>query len=196
MTKITFEPGGWEKSGLTHAYSWRFDALPVFRQGNGCIENGRTPDGRDYDYMGLITGQDRSSGSSVSVRCGFEELGAPMLLVSLSEETDGDGMLRLLEYYEIVIWKHGLNVWRHYTDLASGRKTSHKLILGAEFPLACGEPHLLSCGIREGRMLLAADEHRFDLFIQDLTGPVRLGYAACEGICRLYEMTLGDPGDN
>ena len=193
MKKIVFTPGGWENAGLTHCYSWRFDALPVFRGEPDCILNGRTPDGEDFEYMGLLAGEDYSFGSSISVRCGFEELGAPMLLVSFSEETGPDGELRLLEYYEIVIWKNGLNVWRHHTETdGEGRKkTSHYLSLGADFPLSGGKIHTLSAEVRENRMLLAADGHRFDLFLHDLKAPFRLGYAAGEGICRLYEMTLG-----
>ncbi len=189
MTTISFVPGGWENAGLSYAYSWRFQELPVFRQEPDCIANSRRADDPSrYDYMGLLAPETYTCGAKVTARCSFEEYGAPMLLVSLKDETDEAGVLRTLEYFEIVIYRNGLNVWRHHTEQ---RRASHYLVLGASFPLAAGEKHTLSAEVGRDRLLLEADGRRFDLFAHDLEDRFRLGYAACEGICRLYAMTVG-----
>ena len=191
MTKSSFVPGAWEKAGLEYAYSWRFPDLPVFRQEADCIANSQTADDPpDFDYMGLLAPEACGSGAKIAVRCSFEALGAPMLLLSMEDEVDPDGVLRTLEYYEIVIWKNGLNVWRHHTD---HRRTSHYLALGATFPLRADEIHTLSAEIHPDRLLMDVDGHKLNLFVPDLRDRFRLGYTACEGICRLYEMTI-DPG--
>ena len=100
---------------------------------------------------------------------------------------DGDGCLLTLEYYEIVIWKNGLNVWRHYTE---NGVTSHYLALGASFPLEADEIHTLTAELLEKRMLLSVDGHRFNLYVPDLTERFTLGYTACEGLCRLYGLEI------
>ncbi len=188
MTNISFTPGGWEKAGLTYAYSWRFAALPVFRQEADCIASGRSADDpTDFDYMGLLARETCAPGAKIAVHCSFEALGAPMLLLSLADEIDEGGELRTLEYYEIVIWRNGLNVWRHHTE---GRRTSHYLVLGAAFSLAEGEKHALSAEVRSDRLLMDVDGRSFNLFTGDLPGGFRLGWTACEGICRLYDMTI------
>ena len=165
---VSFAPGGWEAAGFDYAYSWRFAALPKFRQEADCIANSQVPgDPKEFDYMGLLAPQTYTAGAQISVRCSFEDYGAPMLLICDAHEIDGDGILRTLEFYEAVIWKHGLNVWRHHT-----------------------EPHTLSAQLKTDRMVFAVDGMSFDLFLHDMPASARLGYCACEGICRLYEMTL------
>ena len=188
MTRVTFGPGEWENAGLTYAYSRRFESLPLFRQEADCIVNGRRADNPAvYDYMGLLAPGTYAAGAKISVHCSFEALGAPMLLLSMRHETDDSGILRTLEYYEIVIWKNGLNVWRHFT---CERGPGHYLVLGASFPLAGGEKHLLCAEVRKDRLLTRVDGHEFNLFLHDLADSFRLGYTACEGFCRLYDMTV------
>ena len=185
---VSFAPGGWEAAGFDYAYSWRFAALPKFRQEADCIANSQVPgDPKEFDYMGLLAPQTYTAGAQISVRCSFEDYGAPMLLICDAHEIDKDGILRTLEFYEAVIWKHGLNVWRHHTV---NRHTTHYLVLGARFPLAEDEPHTLSAQLKTDRMVFAVDGMSFDLFLHDMLASARLGYCACEGICRLYEMTL------
>ncbi len=186
--RITFGPGEWENTGLVYAYSWRFRELPRFRQEKDCIANSaKQGDPGDYDYMGLMLPETYTAGAKIGIRCAFEEAAAPMLILSGENETDENGILRTLEYYEIVIWKNGLNVWRHHTER---RNTTHYKVLGAVFPLRQEEEHILNMEVREKRLVMDVDGHRLDLFVHDLPDRFTLGYTACEGICRLYEMTV------
>lgn len=186
MSVIDFFPGKWEGEGLRYAYSLRFPDRPLFRQEADCVVNGQTSGG-DWDYMGLLLPGEYGAGAVVSARCAFEGDGAPMLLLSMENGEDGDGCLLTLEYYEIVIWKNGLNVWRHYTENGT---TSHYLALGASFPLEAGKIHTLTGEFREKRMLLSVGGMKFNLYVPDLTKRFTLGYTACEGLCRLYGMEV------
>jgi len=186
MTDITFSPGGWEDKNLTYAYSWRFPELPRFRQEADCIANSIAPGTPQlYDYMGLLLPSDYTVGAKLSVRCSFEALGAPMLVISPKNEVDENGILRTLDYYELVIWQKGLNVWHLQTE---DRKVSYYKVLGAEFPVALEELHNLSVEIQKDRLLMRLDDVALELYIPDFPTSFRLGYTACEGICRLYEM--------
>ena len=42
------------------------------------------------------------TGNKITLRCSFEGDGAPMLIISLVNEVDEQGVFRTLEYYEIV----------------------------------------------------------------------------------------------
>ena len=182
----SFKPGGIDKAGLIYAYSWRFSDFPTFRQESDCIVNSLRGDG-SYDYMGIVFPEKYGYGTKISVCCSFEEYAAPMILISMDNEEDENGRLRTLEYYELVIWKNGLNVWRHSTDK---RAASFYKLLGADFRLESGIRHILSAEIREKNILIDIDGKKFDIWAADLTDCLSLGYAACEGICRLYEMSV------
>ena len=186
---VSFAEGAWENAGMTYAYSWRFPDLPRFRQEKDCIVNSKRSDKPlDYDYVGLLAPGEYAPGAGITVRCSFEDRGAPVLLLSGVNETDENGILRTLEDYEIVIWKNGLNVWRHHTV---NRETSHYLALGASFPLAGDVIHALSLKTRKDRLLMDVDGTKLNLFIPDMFASFRLGYMACEGFCRLYDMSVG-----
>ncbi len=188
----SFKPGEWENSGLEYAYSWRFERFPRFRQEADCIENNPIPDvENDFDYMGLMTPERYGAGTTLSVKMRFENLAAPMLLLSMDHELDGQGHIRTLEYYEIVIWKYGLNVWRHYTN---GRVPGHYLTLGTKFPLEESKVHTLTAEILSKRLKLTVDgAHEMDLYLPDLADSLNLGFCACEGICGIYGMEIKTP---
>lgn len=186
--KISFTPGAWEDAGLVYAYSWRFEGLPVFCQDADCIRNGavgQDPGMADYDYLGLVAPASFSVGAGCTLRCGFEGTGAPMLVLCDRREIDENGVFRTLDYYEIVLYKNGLNVWRMVTR---DRQVTYHNVLRAFFFVPENEAHLLSLHTRDRRFLLSADEREFELYIPELTGPFYLGCTACEGVCRLYEL--------
>ena len=188
----TFTPGAWEDKNLQYAYSWRFERFPQFRQEADCIENNPIPDvENDFDYMGLMTPERYGPGTTLSVKMRFENLAAPMLLLSWEHELDDEGHVRTLEYYEIVIWKYGLNVWRHYTN---SRVPGHYLTLGAAFSLEESTIHTLKAEILSHRVKLTVDGgHSLDLYLPDLPESLNLGFCACEGICGIYDMEIDTP---
>ena len=181
----SFTPDRFETSGLIHAYTKRFSDLPVFRKEEECIVNSMRSNG-SYDYMGVVFPEKYTYGSRITIDCSFEDFGAPMVLLSMENETDMHGVLWTLEYYEFVIWKNGLNVWRH---TMKNEVPSWYLALGAKFDLKCEERHVLSVETGERHFDIDIDGRKFTLFAGDITDSFSLGYTACEGICRLYGMT-------
>lgn len=188
MTKLVFTPGSWEDAGLVYGYSWRFPELPTFRQEADCIINSEAPGTRQlFDYMGLMAPETYSTGAKITVRCSFEDWAAPMLTISEHNEIDENGILRTLDYLEVVIYKNGLNVWRLHTE---DRIVRHYKVLGAVFPLAEKEIHTLSAEVQKNQLIIHVDDRKFELFVHDLQETFLLGYTACEGFCRLYDMEI------
>ena len=82
----------------------------------------------------------------------------------------------------------------------SGKTTLLRCLNFLETPdegeISVGGTPLLNLGhpltdeqIRKNRLLMQLDETVLELYVHDLPDSFRLGYTACEGICRLYELT-------
>ena len=195
MKQITFTPGNWEQEGLELAYSWRFEELPEFVQEADCIRNSASLPGScqngGYDYMGLMLPETYGAGTKLTVRCSFAATeggsGAPMLTIADRCEVDENGVLRTLDYYEVVIWHRGMNLWRLHTE---DRQVHHYLVAGLSFPLKMDTMHTLSAELKDNRMMISVDDQMADLFVSDMPEQYRIGYTACEGICKLFDMTV------
>lgn len=79
-------------------------------------------------------------------RCAFDGLGCPEILIVEKTEDCPDGAIRYGACFEVVLWKNGVNVWRHYMDEAGHRCYWHKR-LGLNLPVAEGAPHELQVEI-------------------------------------------------
>ena len=136
---ISFIPGGWDNGELVYAYSYRFEETPVFLQREDCIEN-RKNDGAVYgfDNISLLTSEKYGPETTVTARCAFEDLGAPLIVLADSMARDSRGVCRYGDYLEVVLWKNGVNVWRMW--MVNGTVT-WKQLLGVEFPVSEGSEH-------------------------------------------------------
>ena len=188
MQKISFAAKAWEDSGLVYAYTRRFPQTPVFTQHFDHVENRADPEGPGgYENISLLTERKYQAGTTVTSTMEFEGLGAPIIMFSETMERDEDGTLRFDDYFEVVLYKNGINVWRHFrTD---GVCSWHKR-LGIQYPVAAGEKHLLSVEVKERMLCITLDGQTNFLRVEDLFESFCLGVTACEGIARLYEFSV------
>jgi hypothetical protein len=115
-------------------------------------------------------------------------MAAPLLIFSEDLELCEDGCYRYGNYFEVVLYKHGINVWRLWRD-ADGAVRWHKR-LGVEFPVSEGEVHTLSVQLKEGYMDIDLDSMKLSLRAEDLFREFYLGITGCEGPCRFYGMEI------
>jgi len=187
---IRFSKNAWNLDEITYAYSWRFDATPVFTQKDDCVESEANPDAvYGFDNISMLTKEKYRADEHVtlSTHCAFDSYGAPLLLIAKDMEKDERGVWRYGEYMEIVLWEKGINVWRMWPE---GRKVTWKLMMGVEFPVSCVEAHPLSVKIKDDVLEINADGHRMSLRIHDMYETFHLGLDACEGINRFYDLTI------
>lgn len=115
--KITFAENSWNQDQLTYAYSYRFQETPQFIQKKDCIENSKNPGAvYGYDNISLLTRETYGPGTKLSTRCAFEDLGAPLLVITDQLTTDDRSVVRYGNYLEVVLWKNGVNVWRMWME--------------------------------------------------------------------------------
>lgn len=191
MQKFNFSRGHWNPSALTTAYSFRFTETPVFAQEVDCISGGPNPSHREgFDNISLLGPVRGGPGARATLRCAFEDTGCPEIIFVEQPESCEDGAVRYGACFEVVLYKNGINIWRHYRD--NGRCHWHKR-LGVEFPVAEGVRHELTAQITEGYLIVHIDGRRIELRVDDMFERFHVGVTACEGIVRLYDLQIEEP---
>ena len=191
---ISFIPGGWDNGELVYAYSYRFEETPVFLQREDCIEN-RKNDGAVYgfDNISLLTREKYGPGMTVTTRCAFEDLGAPLIVLTPQITQDPRGINRYGDYIEVVLWKNGVNVWRMWMENGT---VTWKQLLGVEFPVSEGEAHILSVTAHADSLEITADGRKMWLHVPELYPAFHVDINACEGINRFYSFRVSKPETN
>ena len=114
--KINFAKGAWNTDELTYAYTYRFPQTNEFLQNEDSIENAENPacaaDG--YDYLSLVSKATFGFGTKITTRCSFMGNAAPLIIISDGLDNCEDGHKRYARYFEVVVWRNGVNVWRHW----------------------------------------------------------------------------------
>ena len=190
--KMNFRRSSWNEDRLTHAYTYRFPYTNRFIQHEDCIENPENPAMPDgYDYLSLMTKARYPLGTTVTTRCSFSGAAAPLLIFSEDLTLCEDGCYRYGNYFEVVLYKNGINVWRLWR-LEDGTVTWHKR-LGLEFPVSEGEVHTLSVQLKEDYVEIHLDGVSCSLRVEDLFPAFYVGITGCEGPCRFYDLCIDAP---
>ena len=187
MKTISFTPGDWEGE-LIPAWTWRYDPATPVRQGENCIyiaENPNHPEG--FDNASLLTPKRFGVGAKATLRCAFEGIGCPEIILVPKTEENERGEKKYGACFEVVLWKNGINVWRHYRE--EGRCFWHKR-LGMRFSNAENKIHELSLEVQEQALVLTLNGQQTMLRTEDLPKQFHLGITGCEGIVRIYDMTI------
>lgn len=191
MKKIDFSRGQWADSSLTHVYSYRFDDRPVFTQEDGCIRNGTKQEPprsmSDYEYITLFTKEKYEAGVKISTKCSFEDFGAPLLVIT-DEIIEDDGELRYGNYFEVVLYEEGVNVWKLW--MPEGKKVVWHKLMAVKFPVKANEVHDLTAKFNRDTIEIEADGRKMMLRVADLPEKFHVGLSGCENINRFYEMTI------
>jgi hypothetical protein len=186
---VSFEKGAWDETALTHAYTYRFPYVNRFTQRDGCIENPPNPAMADgYDYLSLMTREKHPVVTRITTHCSFTGTAAPLLILSEDLEPCEDGAYRYGDYFEVVLYKNGINVWRLWRK-EDGSVTWHKR-LGVELSVSENEIHTLSVKTEEGYLAIQLDDMNVQLRAEDLFSSFYLGITGCEGPCHFYDMTV------
>ncbi len=176
---------------LVQAYSFRFTETPDFTQAADHVTTAVNPSHREgYDNISLLSPEAYSAGVSARLRCSFDGLGCPEIILVKQPERCSDGAVRYGECFEIVLWKNGVNVWRHFMD--EDRKCSWHKRLGLRMSVSEGDIHELEVKTKENYIIFSVDGVSAELRVEDLFDRFYVGVTACEGIVRLYDFEIAD----
>ena len=124
---IAFQKNAWDESAVTHAYTYRFPYTNRFIQHEDAIENGANPEMADgFDYLSIMSREAFPTGTRITTHCSFSGNAAPLLIFSDALDLCEDGVYRYGNYFEVVLYKSGLNVWRLWRGAAAASfSTAH-----------------------------------------------------------------------
>ncbi|MBE6655551.1 MAG: hypothetical protein E7609_01610 [Ruminococcaceae bacterium] len=187
--KISFARGAWQNEALVAANSYRWEDVPEFHQAEDCVFN-QTTDRNTFGFenVSLMVKTPFTGNYRVSTECAFESFGAPLIVIAHDLARDARGLYRYREYYEVVIYEMGINVWRLTTD--KNDTVTWKKMMNVEFPVAAGEKHTLTVDIKDDVLEIAADGKRMSVRLPDLPKEYYLGIDACENINRFYSFSI------
>lgn len=183
--EITFTKGNWEQY-FQYGYTWRFPETPKFRQEENCIVN--TKDGvrqNGCDFTSIMLKELYEEGAKFTYTTSFESYGAPLFVITDRLKADEDGILRFGNYYEVVLWHKGINIWDIRRENGEIRI---EWLLRNDFPVEPGRIYEITVELGKKRLKIWVDGHYFELFIPELPEKAYVGLTACEGINRFYSM--------
>lgn len=195
MKKISFGNESWQQD-LTTAYSFRFTERPQFLQQADHITTSANSEHREgFDNISLLSREKYGSGVKARLLCAFDGLGCPEIIIVEKTELCPDGAVRYGACFEVVLWKNGVNVWRHYMDEADHHCYWHKR-LGLNLPVTEGEIHELAVDVIRNYIVFSIDGVSVKLRAEDLPEAFHMGVTACEGIVRLYDFKIDQQADD
>lgn len=187
MKTVSFVKGQWEDF-LRHTYTGRFKCTPRIHQFEDCIGNGTNSEMIDgFDYITLMTHKRYGAGTKISAVCSFDAYGAPLMTFTDSLEQDENGEWRYSNYYEVVLWEQGVNVWRLYKQ---DGEIKHYAIASLRFDVPAGEKHEFSVELTKEGMNIEALGNRLYVRVDELPKAMFIGITACENINRYYSMSI------
>lgn len=182
---IDFSKGCWEEKEFTTCYSFRFTETPRFTQEADHIRTAVNPEHREgFDNISLLTRDTYTAGVTATIHCAFEGVGCPEIILAEKMEQCEDGAIRYGACFETVLWKNGINVWRHYRE--EGRCFWH-LRMGLEYPVEESKIHELRVQVQEQALVIWLDGQKTTLRTEDLPKTFHMGLTGCEGIARIYD---------
>ena len=191
--KISFAKDGNWKEALTQAYSFRFTETPDFTQLEDCISTAVNPDHREgFDNISLLSKERFETGVTATLRCAFEDVGCPEIILVEEAEQCSDGAVRYGGCFEVIPWKNGMNVWRHYREV-NGCCHWH-IRLWLTFELEENRIHELTVQVLDKQLVITLNGQKTILRTEDLPHRFHVGVTACEGIARLYDLEI-TPGE-
>ena len=190
---IDFSKGCWEEKEFTTCYSFRFTETPRFTQEADHIRTAVNPEHREgFDNISLLTRDTYTAGVTATIHCAFEGVGCPEIILVEEPEQCDDGAVRYGGCFEIIPWKNGMNVWRHYREV-NGCCHWH-IRLWLTFDLEENKIHELTVQVLDKELHITLNGQKTILHTEDLPYKFHVGITGCEGIARLYDLQI-TPGE-
>lgn len=191
---ISFAKNGNWKELLTTAYTFRCSETPEFTQQDDCIIASVNSDHHEgFDNISLLSNEKYTAGISATLHGAFCGDGCPEIIIVPEKELCSDGVTRYGACFEFLIWKNGINVWRHYKD---GNRCHWHLRMSLKKPVAEGTVHELNLKVKKDYVYITLDGQANLLRLEDLPEKFYIGVTACEGLVRLYDFEIQKPDEN
>ena len=187
--KISFADKSYRALGVVTANSYRWHEVADFLEEADCVVNGQSDAlATGYDNASLMLTEPFAGSTQIETRCSFDAWGAPLIVISRDLDKDTEGIYRYREYYEVVLYEEGVNVWRMTTD--ENDEVTWKKMMSVSFPVAPKEIHTLTVRVLGDTLEIKADDREMSVCIPEPFTRYFVGIDACENINRFYDLSV------
>ncbi len=198
MLHFNFSRNAWDPAALPATYSVACRDCVAVTQEDDCISADFNPAIGDFDYIGLAMREPVEGDRTVTVRCAFEALGAPLVVLADSVTTDEFGHRRFGPMYEVVAYAGGCNVWRILPNLDPNdpeRGYTVRSITQQSFPVPEKTPltmtvRISGTGTDRRALTVTLGDRTFTVDAPDLPDRYTVGLTLCEGKNRFYSLDV------
>lgn len=159
---------------------------------NNRLGSGSEPDDIfAFPFITLLTKDKFKSGVSFSTNCSFERFGAPLLVITETAPADQNGIHKYGEYYEVVAYEKGLNIWKVLPCPERTERPISPTLLGQiEFDIADGSVIEIAMEIEGKNIIGTVNGHTLKANCDSLPDSFHIGFTACEGYNDFYSFTI------
>jgi hypothetical protein len=196
MKKYNFSAKELDLSDFFHAYAPVAKTYEEFVSCENSINNHTDGNSKHsdifaYPFMTLLTREKFGSGVSFSTKCSFEHFGAPLLVIVEDAPADENGIHKYGEYYEVVAYDKGLNIWKVLPWPERVERPIKAQLLGkVEFPIADGDIAEVNMKIEGKSIIGTVNGHTLKVDCDTIPDSFHIGLTACEGYNDFYEFTI------
>ena len=160
-----------------------------------CIKNCYNDSVGDYEYTTAMLKRRLGVGDRITLECDFEKRGAPLIVVT-DELVVRDGVPYYGEHFEVVAFEEGCNVWHNTPtgDPAPNRALKTEKLHFESIPTPNKSRVTMTVEFFCGGIAVVMNGSRFALDIPGLPSEFSFGITACEGINRIYSLTVEQSG--
>ena len=142
-------------------------------------------------YASMILRRKINGSSVISSTMAFDQLMAPLILITPEYAADAGGRPEYRNHWEIVLYNDGINVWQHTWNAENSTLRLAAYCKGTFQP--CTRYRLqVELGFHPAgkELKITCDDTVFSFFADALPDAYYVGLTACEGVNRFYDFQL------
>jgi hypothetical protein len=112
---------------------------------------------------------------------------APGIVLAQDWTRDDKGQPTYGEFYEVVIYEKGINLWHHF---AREGKCLYEKSAYETFPLKADTRYQLTVRKKGKSLAFLIDGHEMGVLVPALADELFVGVEGCEGVCRIMGFTV------
>ena len=192
LVSLKFTRDGWDPAAWTLCKNPTVEYLGQWVQRDDCIENWTPPDKKtqalDQTLTTMIYNTKVSGNWTATATFEIGAGSAPGIVIVQDWAPDAQGRPQYGEFYEVIVYEKGLNLWHHFAG-ADGKRTWEKTCYGT-FALKPDTHYTLQVRRQKQSLQMTVDGHIVGVLLKPLPGEVFVGVEGCEGISRVYDFAV------
>lgn len=179
-----FTPHGWNAGDWMFVDRSDMDSIEGWNQQDDFIEN---KSAASDTFTSMVYRKPWHGDFTISAGMAFTDRMAPSVELAWDMDTDTQGRHQYHNNVEVVLWDHGINVWRLHIE--SGKHIWTKAAY-CQFTLQKNTRYQLQVTRKGKQLTISVDGHVFGYQEDSLPDEFYAGVTACEGINRLYDFSI------